>query len=121
MLKSKRILVLDDRNDSRGLLSATLRRKLPDAVLIECSSFGEAVDNLMSQPVDLLVVHRLAETDCPTLVESFRSMGSVVPIVAVCSSTEREAVVAAGASGIISLDEWLVLGDAVENAWKPMT
>jgi DNA-binding response OmpR family regulator len=107
-----KLLIIDDNSDHRLLLSKTLLRKFPHAVLVECRSAEAAVNILKSERVTLVVAHRAHEVADAGLIRALRSADAVVPIIAVAGADQKGETLAAGATQFHDLDEWLMIGNA---------
>ncbi len=106
-------LVIDHNADGRTLLTRTLRRKFPNAELVECGAADQATTTLQGGGFDAVVVHRTEEVDGEMLVRLLRRVNPTVPIVAVSGIDRSEKLLAAGASEFLNYDEWLRLGTVV--------
>ena len=107
-----KFLLVDDNPENRFLISKTLIRKFPNAVLTECQSADVAVQLLQRETVTLIVAHRTAEVHGSDLVRLLREAAPTTPIIAVSSVDQSAAARAAGAARFQLLDQWLMLGQA---------
>lgn len=114
-----KFLVVDDDVDNRFLLSKTLIRKFPNAVLVECRSAEAAINILRNEALDLVVAHRSFEADGPELIRLLHDAAPHVPIVAISSVDNATPTVAAGAARFRLLDEWLLLGNTAVELLQP--
>jgi CheY-like chemotaxis protein len=110
-----KFLIVEDNPDSRFLLSKTLLRKFPTAAIVECQSSETAQRLLAQEPVSLVIAHRTYELSGVELVRALREANPLVPVIAVSGVDRKSEVLAAGANRFHLLDEWLLLGNAVEE------
>lgn len=108
-----RFLVIDDNPDGRFLVSKTLLRKFPNAVVSEAQTAEAGFRILDSEKVSLVVAHRTFEFDAISLVTELRSRNARVPIIMMSGIDRREAVCAAGANAFLTYEEWLMVGNHV--------
>lgn len=97
-LRGQNILVVDDQEDSRGLLLALFEQC--GATVIQCASAASALERVHSTPVQLLVADiAMPETDGYELIRQVRSMGQTMPAIAVSAYArpqDRADAIAAG-------------------------
>src|SRR5436190_905191 len=110
-----RFLVIDDNPDGRFLVSKTLLRKFPHAVVTECQTAEAAFRVLVAEPVSLIASHRTFEYDAVTLVRELRARNPTVPILMLSGIDRRELAAAAGANAFLTYDEWLMVGNHVAS------
>ena len=115
MASPRRFLIIDDNSDGRALLTKTLMRKFPKAILHECQDADSAIEFVRRNKVEAIIVHRVWDVDGPTLIRSLRAADADVPIVAVSGMDRSKAAIAAGASRFMDYDEWLRIGTIVEE------
>lgn len=108
-------LVVDFHAESRYLLSRTLRRKFPGAVIHECDEAAPALVVLRKESVSAVISHRTFEHSGGELVKMFRALKPAVPIVMVSGTDRAQAAREAGASLFLHYDEWLRLGTVVQG------
>lgn len=109
------ILVIDDNRDSRFLLTKTLLRKFPDAILHECESSADALTKIRTRPLAAVVSHRTGDTPGLDLLLELRALNPTVPIVMVSGTNREAAALAAGADRFFLYDEWLRIGTVVDE------
>src|SRR4051812_41811809 len=115
MLTPKKFLVIDDNADSRFLLTKTLMRKFPAAVLIECGDDGTAMSVAATERLDAIVIHRTGEITGVAMIPLLRQVAPEVPIVMVSGIDRSTEAVDAGATYFLHYDEWLRLGTVVSG------
>ena len=108
-------LVVDHHAEGRLLISRTLLRKLPGAVLHECDTLDLALSALANTPVDVIVSHRVIGYDGPTTVRFLRAANATVPIIMVSGANRVSEAVAAGADAFVHFDAWLTIGSVAEK------
>ena len=113
--KNLRFLVIDDNPDGRFLVSKTLLRRFPGAVLTECQTADAAFHVLARELVSLVVCHRTFEFDAVSLTRELRERNKAVPIVMMSGIDRRDAALAAGANAFLTYDEWLMVGNHVAD------
>lgn len=115
MVTAPEFLVIDDNRDSRFLLTKTLLRKFPAAVLHECETSEAALATLRSRHLAAIISHRSAETPGIELLLELRALNRDVPIVMVSGVDRKAAALAAGANRFFLYDEWLRIGTVVDD------
>lgn len=113
-----KFLIVDDNPDHCFFFSKTLRRKFPDAVLIECQTVESAISTISNNNIDLIVAHRTPELRGADLIAALRKMDLAAPIIAVSSMGHGDDLLAAGASRFHLVDEWLLIGNAAADLLK---
>lgn len=108
-----RFLIVDDNPDGRFLVSKTLLRKFPKAVISECQDSGAAMRILEKEHVSLIISHRTFEMEGIDLIREFRSRNATVPILMMSGIDRREAALAAGANAFLTYEGWLMVGNHV--------
>jgi DNA-binding NtrC family response regulator len=108
-----RFLVIDDNPDGRFLVSKTLLRKFPNAIVIEAQSADAALRMLVEQAITLIVSHRTFEFDAIALVKEIRHRNAEIPLVVMSGIDRSAAVREAGADAFLTYDEWLMVGNQV--------
>jgi DNA-binding response OmpR family regulator len=112
----QRILVIDHNPDSGELFVRSLRRKFPNATLLQTVEAAESVKTAESIALDAIVLHRAYDADAETLVKLLRAANNIAPIIVLSGADRSEKVLAAGATGFLNADQWLMLGTVVANA-----
>jgi DNA-binding NtrC family response regulator len=113
MSAAQKFLIIDDNADSRFLLTKTLIRKFPTALLIECADTGTALIAAENEKPAAIVVHRTGETSGLDLIPLLRAANHRVPIVMVSGIDRTTEAMAAGATCFLNYDEWLRIGSVV--------
>src|SRR3954469_22517062 len=98
-------LIVDDHVDNRFLLTKTLIRKFPRALILECRDSVAALQAVKRPNLTAVIVHRADDVDGLPLIEMLRNENRSVPILYV-STTRREEAFAAGASAFLNYDAW---------------
>jgi DNA-binding response OmpR family regulator len=117
-LPQRRFLIIDQNPDSLTLLSRTLVRKFPHAVIVECVESDDAVRYARVQHFDAIVVHRALGMSAQDTVRGLREANANFPIVMMSSVDQTEVAVNAGASSFLHFDAWLMLGSVVADLIK---
>lgn len=110
-----KFLVIDDNPDGRALLARTLRRKYPHASITETGESGTAIGAAAAEKWTAIVAHRAGEMDGEALVRALRSVAPDTAILAVSGIDRTQVMKAAGATGFLLYDAWLMAGNAVEK------
>jgi len=113
---SRRFLVIDHNPDTGELLVRSLRRKFPHARLLQTVDADEAVKTVSSMAIDAIVLHRAFDADAVSLVKALRATNTRAPVIVLSGIDRSEQVLAAGDTGFLNFDEWLLLGTVVANA-----
>ncbi len=111
-----RFLVVDDNADSRMLLSKTLMRKYPEAVVLECQHGDTAVAIAQLERLNAIVAHRTYDYDGETLIALLRRVNPRVPIIMVSGYDRSTRAISAGADAFLNYDAWLQIGTVVSEA-----
>jgi DNA-binding NarL/FixJ family response regulator len=111
-----RFLIIDHDPDSSELLVRSLRRKFPLATLMQTAEVEEATKVAASLHLDAVVLHRAEDGDAVEVTKAVRSVNTATPIIVVSGIDRSESVLAAGATGFLNFDQWLMLGAVVGNS-----
>src|SRR4051812_27026900 len=109
----ERFLVVDDNSESRMLLTRTLLRRFPKAVVQECQHADTAVQLAQKENLHAIVAHRTFDYDGETLVMILRRVNPAVPIVMVSGHDRRKGALEAGANAFLDYDQWLQIATVV--------
>lgn len=105
-----RFLVIDENPDGRFLLSKTLLRAFPNAMVVECRSADTAFQVLQTERVAAILSHRTLEFDGASLVRELRKINSDVAIVMVSGFDREKIALEAGATRFFNYDQWPRIG-----------
>jgi DNA-binding NtrC family response regulator len=105
-----RFLVIDENSDGRFLLSKTLLRAFPNAMVVECRSADTAFHVLQTEEVAAILSHRTLEFDGAGLVRELRKLNAEVPIVMVSGFDREKLALEAGATRFFNYDQWPRIG-----------
>ena len=106
-------LVVDLNPEGTALLSRTLGRRFPGAVIITCAEAEDSVEKAQTQKLDAIVVHRPLEITGEEMVRQLREKQPDIPIIMVSSADKTESARKSGANGFLLYDAWLLLGGVV--------
>ena len=112
----EKFLIVDDNAESRMLLTRTLLRKHPEAVIQECQNGDTAVAVLRAERIAAVIAHRTFEQDSETLIRLLRRAAPAVPIVMVSGHDKQAVASSAGADAFMHFDGWLTIGTVVAEA-----
>lgn len=111
----RKFLVIDDNVDNRFLLTRTVLRKYPQAVIIESGDLAAALEQVRLGGLDAVISHRAGEVDGLELLRELRAAHPTVPIVMVSGYDRTRAALEAGATCFLNYDEWLRLGTVIDE------
>ncbi len=111
-----KFLVIDHNPESGELLTRSLHRKFPSAVVTQATELEVGAKGLISPKLDAVVLHRMFGADSAEVVTKIRERNAKVAIVVVSGIDRSEAALAAGANGFLNFDQWLLVGTVVSNA-----
>jgi CheY-like chemotaxis protein len=120
MASVREFLVVDDHLDNRYLLTKTLSRKFPGAVLVECQEMASAVAAAMRSTITAAIVHRTSDADALALIHALRAANAKLPILYVSGGSGAAVALRTGANAFLPYDEWLRVGVAVEEMLRAM-
>ena len=106
-------VVVDNHPDNRFLLTKTLKRRIPDAVIIECQDSDTALSAVTGAAVAAVVVHRARDLGGILLIEQLRGANATVPILCVSGVDLKSEALKAGANAYLPYDAWLRVGSVV--------
>jgi DNA-binding NtrC family response regulator len=112
----EKVLVIDYDADNALLLTRSIRRKFPSALVVQSRDAVTTLTNVIEQKFDVLVVHRTEQIPAVELIKTVRKLDEQVVIIAVSGFDRSEDVLKAGATGFLRYDEWLRLGTVIANA-----
>lgn len=108
-------LVVAEDTERLFLISNTLHRKFPNAVVQTCRDSEAAIAAASAQRLDAIVAQRSTDLDEIPLVRRLRG-ATRVPIVLMAAWDHAERAKEAGATRFVNQDEWLTIGTAVAVA-----
>ena len=111
----RQFLIVEHNPEGQFLLSKTLKRKFPDAVLHASHDADAAMEILKKVKVDAIIVHRAADMDGVRLTKALREAMPQGLIVMVSGYDRAKEAAAAGATLFLSYDEWLRVGTVVAD------
>lgn len=115
----RKFLVVDDDAQARFLISRTLLRHYPDALVQECQDLNTAIEHLRGLAKDgrdtVVVAHQTPQMQGRKLVEALRAAHASVPIVWTGRPEESDVATAAGATRFLDGKAWLLVGKVVED------
>jgi CheY-like chemotaxis protein len=111
-------LLVELNPEGADLLSRTLSRKFPGAIILSKQHVEDAIQVAAMHALDAIVVHRSIETSGEHLVRLLRSAQPNAPIVMISSVDRASEAKAAGADGFLLYDAWLMLGGVIADLLK---
>ena len=114
-----RILLVDDYPEGRFIVTKSLLRPLPDAIVIECVDSEAAVAEARDPRTSLAIVHRALDVDGLPLVELVRAANPLLPILYLSSADRDRHALQAGATKFLHYDKWLLVGSVVADLLLP--
>ncbi|HUR22147.1 MAG TPA: response regulator [Vicinamibacterales bacterium] len=108
-------LIIDDNIDNRFLLTKTLRRKYPGALLEERQDSKTALV-AATLTISAAVVHRAADVQGLPMVGMLGAANPRLPILCVSGFDQRERALELGANAFLHDDAWLNVGASVACA-----
>ena len=112
MNKARLFLVVADDAERLMLVSTTLQRKFPNAIVQNCRDSDGAILVARNYTLDAIVAQRCSDLDELALTEKLRAV-TAVPIVLMSSTHKSQAATEAGASSFLRHEQWLIIGRAV--------
>jgi DNA-binding NarL/FixJ family response regulator len=100
------------------LLSRTLSRKYPGAIILARQHVADAIQVAAMHTLDAIVVHRSIETSGEQLVRLLKVAQPTTPLVMISSVDRAREAEAAGADAFLLYDAWLMLGGVVADLLK---
>jgi CheY-like chemotaxis protein len=110
---SLKILIVDDNAENRFLLTKTLARCYPAALLIECSDPDAAIEIMGREKIDVVIAHRAGMALGAELIQILRQAQPEMPIVMVSGIDRSEEAARFGANRFLLYDQWLMIGKVV--------
>lgn len=101
-----RFLLVDDVAENRLLISRSLFKQYPNAVVCECQDAATASAYAALDGVSLAVVHRTHEHDGPTLVAFIRKGNPALPVVLLSGRLPTPLAAEIGADAVVGWDSW---------------
>jgi DNA-binding NtrC family response regulator len=114
----RRFLVIDDDSHSRLLVSKTLLRQYPTAIVQECQDLETAIGvvrEVPKQPQTVVIAHRTLQIGGSELITALRAAHSSVPIVWMDTRGAATLAASAGATRFLDKDAWLLIGSTVAD------
>lgn len=107
-----KFLLIDNDHDGLLYFGRTIRRKFPQADLVECGSGEEAVRLMEDAELSAVVCHR-ADIRSEKLIPRLRQRRPELPIVWVSSAEPKVAARDIGADRFLPYAEWLMVGTVI--------
>jgi ActR/RegA family two-component response regulator len=109
------VLIVDEDDVRRSLLSRAFMRRFPTALVQQCGQLGTACFAVTNPHLTTAIVGGAAGSSSPLqVVAEMRAANAEVPILFVSrNATMRRAALEAGASHVIQADNWLRVPDIV--------
>lgn len=114
MRHARTFLVVAEDPERLLLLSTTLHRKFPNAIVQTCRDSEAALDVARTQKLDAVIANRSTDLDELPLVENLRAT-TTAPIVLVSGADYEPLARTAGASAFLLHDRWLLIGNIVSE------
>ena len=114
MKKARSFLVVTDDPERLMLVSTTLHRKFPNAIIQTCRDSVAAIVVACNRDLDAIVAQRSSDLDELPLLECLRAV-TTLPIVLMSAAHHGQAATQAGASFSLRHDQWLLIGSAVAS------
>ena len=114
MKTARSFLVVADDPERLMLVSTTLHRKFPNAIVQTCRDSDAAIVVARDHTLDAIVAQRSSDLDELPLVKSLRAV-TTAPIVLMSGAHQGQVATQAGASYFLRRDQWLLVGSAVAN------
>lgn len=108
-------LVVEADTDTRFLLSKTILRKFPQALIHEREQADAALSSAEAGKLTSAIVHDADDMEGTALVALLRESNPTLPILAVSCEADPAAALRAGASGFLLTQEWLRVGTVVDD------
>jgi CheY-like chemotaxis protein len=105
-----RFLLVDDVAENRLLITKTILKRFPNAVVHECQDAATAVAVAAHEHPSAVVAHRTAEVDGATLAAMIHRGNAAIPIV-VMSGRPTQKTTLLGVMAVIGWDEWQTTAD----------
>jgi CheY-like chemotaxis protein len=116
---SPRFLLIDDNSAGRFLISKTLLRHYPQALVQEFQELGAATQFLRTLPPSdhgtIVIAHKTDRVNGRELVSALRAAHASVPIVWTAERDQAQWAQAAGATRFLERDAWLLIGITVDD------
>jgi len=110
-----KFLIIDDVEENRFLISKTLLRKFPGALVQECEETAPALAAAQHDRLAAIIVHRSTELSGPAVIAKLRRLNPSVPIVMVSGRESCPEAIEAGANAFLNYEAWLRIGTVVED------
>jgi CheY-like chemotaxis protein len=105
-----RFLLVDDLAENRLLITKTILKRFPNAVVHECQDAATAVAFATHEHLSAVVAHRTAEIDGETLAAMIHRGNAAIPIVLI-SGRPSQTTPLIGVMAVIGWDEWQTTAD----------
>lgn len=115
----RKFLIVDDELNSRFLISKTLLRHYPNAVVQECQELDTALEVVRALPASdhhtVVIAHRTARAEGKEVVAALRAVHPSVPIVWTGKSDQMIQTKSVGATRFLDEQAWLLIGQTVQD------
>jgi hypothetical protein len=113
---NRRLLLVGNNLERVQLLAHTLRRRFPHAIIPHAAELETASEFLRTQAYDAVILVIADENRAVEMIGGFRRINPAIPLIVVSPVDRSEMVLAAGATGFLRHDEFLRIGQVIENA-----
>ncbi len=115
----RKYLVIDDDSHNRFLVSKTLLRQFPDALVQECQDANTAIELIRGLPPEghetVVIAHSTPQLKGAGLVSTLRAAHSSVPIVWMGEAGQAHWAQHAGATQFLDHMAWLMIGQTAKE------
>ena len=119
MGRPRRFLIVDNNSAARFLVSKTLLRHYPQAVVQECEDLNTATEFLGALPAiehaTVVIARRTDQIDGRELILALRAAHPTVPIVWTADRSQAKWAQSVGATRFLESAAWLLIGVSVED------
>jgi hypothetical protein len=112
-MNAETFLVVDCYEDNRWLVVLSLRRKFPDALVLECGYDDEVVKIASTHQLTAVISHRAGGMDADKTVTTLRGLLPNVPIIMMSGFDLAAEAKMAGAARFHAYDRWQEIGTVV--------
>lgn len=115
----RKYLIVDDDSHERFLVSKTLLRQFPDALIQECQDLNTAIELIRGLPRDnhstVVIARSTHQVDGPRLVSEMRAVHATIPIVWLGDAGQAHWAQSIGATQFLDHMAWLMIGQTTKD------
>jgi DNA-binding NarL/FixJ family response regulator len=114
-----KVLIIESNREAGSLITNALKQELPEHFIQYCEQDRAAILALAADAIDAIVAHCYSEQEGIAMLQALRRIQPRVPIVVIASFDHRQALVAAGATTVVTYGDPKFIVKSVTDCLHP--